>query len=475
MKATASLCLAALLGPFGAARANGPAIPVGAARIDVTPAEPVHLINELGDDESAGVAQRLFARALAIGDDDAAVVLVSFDGIGVPAALAERAAARLKTSRGLERERFSLCATHTHWAPHLTGLLPTIWRGPLPPEQQEHADAYTRALEDGIVAAAERALDAREPCEVRLAEGRADFTANRRLTETGRLTVDDALMFTWNPDAPVDRRLPVLVASSVSEPEKVTAILFTVACHNVAITGREISGFKNRVHGDFAGLATEAVEARHPEAVALCTIGCGGDQRPTPCGGLAVARAHAEALADEVDALLAKDAGKPLRSAVTKAHRAETRLPLEPVPDRATLEKWAGDLASGSRGAVARGFLALALLERLDRGDAAEESIPFGATAWHFGDQCSMLFLDGEVTVDYADLIREKFGDYPRTWVTAYANAIPCYIVSRRQVEAGGYEPGNSMFYYGHLRSFTPEVEDRVMGAVAATFTASGE
>ncbi len=50
--------------------------------------------------------------------------------------------------------------------------------------------------------------------------------------------------------------------------------------------------------------------------------------------------------------------------------------------------------------------------------------------------------------------------------MTAYANDVPCYIVSRRVLREGGYEPDTSMIYYGRPTRLSPLVEDRIVDAV---------
>ncbi len=85
-------------------------IAAGVARVDITPSYPVRLSGYGGRRvESSGVTQRIWEKALviggdgAIGDDSAAggadagpAVLVTVDNLGVPAALVEKVAARLK-------------------------------------------------------------------------------------------------------------------------------------------------------------------------------------------------------------------------------------------------------------------------------------------------------------------------------------------------------------------------------------------
>ena len=60
---------------------------------------------------------------------------------------------------------------------------------------------------------------------------------------------------------------------------------------------------------------------------------------------------------------------------------------------------------------------------------------------WVFGDSLALVFLAGEVVVDYALRIGWE-GDSARLWVVAYSNDVPCYIASKRVLAEGGYEAG---------------------------------
>lgn len=441
--------------------AVGAPMMAGSARIDITPRGPVQLINVKTPEESQAIGQRLYARALAVGAGAEAVVLVSFDGIGVPASLSEKVAGRLREQHGLKRSQVSICATHTHWAPHLTDLLPTIYGGPLPTAQQERIDAYTRRLAKQLEVVALQALKNRSPSRLAWATGRVTFAANRRLEPGGQLLRDTekGLMVTWNPNGPVDHSLPVMTVTDAASGE-LKAVHFTYACHNVALTGSTaISGFTNSIHGDWAGLAQEEIERRHPGSVAICTIGCGGDQRPDFCGGIAVAAKHAHDIADEVDRLLGGDWNEIAGPIETRIDRRE--LPLEKLQTKVELQKFAADRRK-SASIAARAFLARLRLRQPVTTPRAE---PFMSLAWRFGSGPVLVFLSGEVCIDYQLRIKKEFG--PRTWPIAYANATPGYIVSRRMLEGGGYEAGNSQFYYGWLRPLRPEAEDLVMQSVA--------
>ena len=440
----------------------------GAAKVEVTPQGPVHLINVKEPIESTSVSQKLYARALAIGDGADAVVLISFDGIGVPGTLAQDVALRLKKARGIPRERIAICATHTHWAPHLTGLLGNIYGGPLPDEHQRRVDAYTALLADRLETVALKALDARGPSRASRATGRVTFAANRRLEPGGTLLRDETkrLMVTWNPLGPVDHSLPVMAVREAGSG-KLRAIHFTYACHNVALTGTRISGFANSIHGDWAGLAQEELERRHPGCIAICTIGCGGDQRPDFCGGVDVAAAHAREIGDEIDRLLKQPDWHRIAGPI-KARLDRRELPLGPIPSAEELQAFAEDKRLGPS-IVARAFVARHRLIQLQQGGKAPSGVPLMTQSWRFHEGPTLVFLSGEVCIDYQLRIKRKYGD--AVWPIAYANATPCYIVSRRMLENGGYEAGNSMFYYGWLRPLQPAAEEIVMQSVAAVMS----
>jgi hypothetical protein len=449
------------------ASANDP-ISAGAARIDISPTGPVQLINVSDQGESSEIGQQLFARALAIGGDEHLLVLLSFDGIGIPASLAESVAVDLKSVFPfLTRDRIAICATHTHWAPHLKDLLGNIFGGPLPGDRQKRVDEYTEFLRDRLVEVARQAIATREPSLITWTNGgRVTFAANRRMEAGGQLIRDEekGLMITWNPNAPVDHTLPVMAIRDAASGQ-LRALHFSYACHNVAITGATaISKFPNAVHGDWAGLAQEELERRHRDIVAIATIGCGGDQRPDFCGGVDTAMSHAREICDEIDRLIRRGEWQPIQGpAVTKLER--TVLPLAPSPDPENLKSLA-ETEGKNRSQVARSFVALKLLRLLEQGKQPPTGVPFIAQSWQFpAGGPTFIFLSGEVCIDYQLRIKKEYGDH--TWPIAYANATPCYIVSKRMLEKGGYESGKSMFYYGWLRPLKAVAEERVMETVS--------
>src|SRR5436190_8462899 len=138
------ICFSGLLGATGLFSSSLPAgereplRQIGVAKIDITPSYPIRLTGyAVRKTESEGVAQHIWAKALAIGSDrERPAVLITVDNCGVPGSIRDEVAARLKKSRGLRPDRLSICSSHTHFGPWENGFAPNIFGGPIPPNKQ---------------------------------------------------------------------------------------------------------------------------------------------------------------------------------------------------------------------------------------------------------------------------------------------------------------------------------------------------
>lgn len=408
--------------------------PVGVAKIDITPSFPIRLNGYYGRNaEATNAAQHLFAKAIAIGSDkEGAAIIVTIDNCIIPHAFREEVVARLRRKAHLDPARIAICVTHTHCAPCLTGAAPNLFGMDIPPADQAHIDLYTRELVDMVEKVSLAALKNRKPASLAWAVDRAGFAANRR-----------------TPGGPVDDDLPFLI---VTDPNgKLRAILASYACHCTTLGG----DFKEFC-GDWAGYAQEYLERDHPGAITLVAIGCGADANPKPRSTLALAKEHGREFADAVNHSLTHTPF-PLRGPL-ECRIKQFTLPLDTLPTRAEWETLA-------KQTNAIGYHARKNIARLDRGEALETSIPYAVQEWNFGEDLAMVFLAGEVVVDYSLRLKNEF-DPARLWINAYANEVPGYIPSRRILKEGGYEGGGAMVYYDHPTKFAPAIEDMIVGAV---------
>ena len=138
---------------------------VGLAKIDITPEGPIRLSGfSFRQTESIGVREHIYARAMAIRNADGKpAVLITVDSIGIPAAMRNEIANRLASKKKLTNERLAICATHSHTTPMLSGVLATMFGAPVPPDQQQRIDKYTRELTDKLEQVATSALDNMKP------------------------------------------------------------------------------------------------------------------------------------------------------------------------------------------------------------------------------------------------------------------------------------------------------------------------
>ena len=420
----------------GALASDRAAIPVGVAKIDITPEYAVRLSGFGGRrEESEGVTMKIWAKALAFSDEDGPVILITADNLCVPDEITSDIARRLHDKIGLKRERLTITATHTHTAPMLKDVCPTLFGVPIPADHEANIDRYTAEFTDkleGVALAAHRNI---RPAHLSWGNGLVTFAANRR-TQGG----------------PVDHDFPVLAVHDLDG--KLRAAYFSYACHCVTLSD-------NKISGDWAGFAQHRIEELFPGAIALASVGCGADSNPTSGvtgANVEVCAKQGEEIAQEFKRLLANGL-KPINS---KPEPRYTRvdIPFDTPRSRAEWEERA-------KRQDAVGHHARVTLERLDRGEKLPEKMNYPIQTWVFGDELAIVFLPGETVVDYSLRLKREY-DRSRLWVNGYSNDGRCYIPSERILKEGGYEGGDAMIYYDFPQRFAPGLEQKIISAVAA-------
>ncbi|MCI0376018.1 MAG: neutral/alkaline non-lysosomal ceramidase N-terminal domain-containing protein [Gemmataceae bacterium] len=427
----AALCL---VGDRASAQEAG-AYQVGLAKIDITPRHSIRL-NGFGfrRAESEGVTQRIWAKAIAIDDgQNGPALLITVDILGIPGEIRAELGKRLEKKTGLKPSRLALTASHTHTAPMLKDANQTIFSVPIPKEHLDNIDRYTKEFIDKLEEVTLQALKDRQPAKLSWGVGTVGFAKNRR-----------------PQGGPVDHDLPVLVVKTPAG--KVRAVYVNYACHCVTLS-------HNKISGDWAGFAQEAIEDAYPGALALVSIGCGADSNPS--SGVSkdkveVAALQGREIAAEVQRLL-KGFLAPVQGKLTTAEKT-IPLPLAALPDRAGWE-------AKAQGKDAIGHHARVQLEKLDRKEKLPEHVDYFIHTWRFGDSLAMVFLPGEVVVDFSLRLKREL-DRKRLWINAYANDDPCYIPSERVLKEGGYEGGGAMIYYDLPGAFLPGLEIKIIDAV---------
>ena len=411
----------------------------GIATVDITPHESIWLAGYAARTKpSESVRMPIHAKALALRDDAGTLsVVVTVDLVGIRREMIEPIAERAGRELHIARERILFNASHTHSAP-VAGD-PTVYEplmGTYLEAQKAAIARYTEALPNLIYSAIAKAAADLHPATLWFEQGYAGFAVNRR--RVGRRDLP----------GPVDHDVPVLAVKT--DDTHYLAIVFGYACHNTVMDDYT-------VHGDYAGYAQHDLETRFPGATALFVQGGGADANPLPRRRVQDLERYGTILADAVEDTV-KAPMKPVTGPIRAAIET-TPVTFEGPFDRA---RWQAEAASPTKPVALHGQRMLAIL---DRGGSIATSRPYMVQAWQFESGLTLLALAGELTVDYALRFKAQYGP-DTTWIAGYSNDVFGYIPSLRVWKEGGYEGGESFRFSTFPGRLTPDIEDRVTGAV---------
>ncbi len=441
----ATLGVAAVPG-WNHALAQAPTVwKVGIAKAIITPEKAVWLAGYGTKRVPAGKIHDLWMKALAFEDEKGnQAVLITSDFQGVPKSMSDRAFAQMQREFGLQRTQVMFTFSHNHCGPRLGDDLIDYY--PIEAEQVELVEEYTTSMVQKVVALAGEALKNLQPAKLQSGEGKCTFAVNRRNNREAEVP---ALLAKGTPlVGPVDHSVPVL---TVTRPNgNLAAVLFGYACHPTTLNFLQWCG-------DYPGFAQLAIEAKHPDAVAMFVNTCGGDQNPLPRRSVELCQKYGHELAAAVEEVL-KQPLKPVGGGLRTAFET-LELPYLKTVAREDLHPLLQDANA------VRARWAARMLQKLDAGEKFAAAYPYPLHAWSLGRELLMIGQGAETVVDYALRFKKEFGR--GTWVCGYADDMISYIPSRRVWEEGGYEGGANLFEYGRPAfRWQGDIEDRIVAAV---------
>lgn len=429
-----------------AAKTTGP-VEIGVSRIDITPEYPVRLTG-YGDRRKVfdSIEQKLWAKALVLDQrGKQPMVWITLDLVGFPGFFADDLFGRLAQKIGLkDRAQLVVSATHTHNGPE-TGVLLNIFGETLPPHQLADVKLYRDNLLNKLEKLVMEAYRSKAPGKLSWAVDNVAFAMNRRVMENGKWKD-----FGETPNGPVDHDLPVLRATDLQG--KLIALLINYACHGTTLVPEH-----NFIHGDWMGSTQQMLEEKYPGATTMVAIGCAGDANPSPRGAFSHVNQHAVMITAKIDKLLRSDKFTVL-NVIPVAKMKKVELTFTHVPD-------AREFVEQSKLEAAQGLYARNSLEILAQGGFISNTMLYPVQVWSFGNQLAIVFLGGEVVVDYSHRIKREFKK-EKIWVTAYSNDVSIYIASKRLFSEGGYEVDGSMPYYNHPSRLTEDTEEKIMKTI---------
>ncbi|MCC7523393.1 MAG: hypothetical protein IT250_01150, partial [Chitinophagaceae bacterium] len=342
----------------------------------------------------------------------------------------------------IENLQLAICAAHNHSAPSIGNLI-AHYNNPLKEWELAATALYADELRSKLIEVALKAYKNREECSISVAYGEVDFAVNRRLH--------------LNPDGRTDHSLPVMRILNKKGDTK--AVIVNYACHAVT-HGPE----NNYVHGDWVGEAKIQIEQHHPGAIAMVTIGCGADQNSSPRMNTKNPELNFEytfnqgkKIADEVERLINNK--HPWKN-IDNSPKGNLIFRTLSFANKPNIRKLANDASGNGRTAN----YSKLILDRMARNEL-DMDFQYPIQVWNFGNDYSMIFLGGEVVVDYGLILKSILGK-ENVWINGYSNDIQCYIPTRQVLNEGGYEAWGAMIGYERPSSLKPEVEETVLQGV---------
>jgi neutral ceramidase len=214
---------------------------VGAAKVDVTPAQSELPKNYLG------ILDHLYSRAIVIENGNATAALITVDAGGVPDAIWKGVTEQLEKELKIPVVNVMLTATHTHSAPG------------------QQAAGYIQKIVESVRIAKQRLA----PARIGYGTGVSYINVNRNI-------IDPKTRRWWegpNYEGPSDKTVAVIkFETPAGEP---IAVYYNYAMHGVA------AGQLDLVSGDAPGTTSRYIEdSLDDKVIALWSSGAAGDQNP---------------------------------------------------------------------------------------------------------------------------------------------------------------------------------------------------
>ncbi|MBM4027517.1 MAG: hypothetical protein FJ280_19235 [Planctomycetes bacterium] len=402
-------CLSVLIVLVGAScawAASSSGLKAGAARIDITPDQPVTMSGYAARKElSTGVHDPLSARVLAFEAGGKRLVLVSTDLIGFYGGTADHMRQALLREFRLEPGELFLAGIHTHAGPTLT-----IDKENGHPNNLE----YTQKLKGKLLDVVRQAMNAMEPVTLGLGVGHSPMGANRRelrVTTRG----ESSIVLGRDPYGPTDKE--VLVLKVAKADGTLQAVAFDYATHATCLGGRNLT-----ISGDVLGLAEQFVEKiLGSDVIAPAFAGASGNINPwfrgltgfdTTAGWVPEPVLLGTFLGQEV-VHVCRGIGRT--GPADKIDAAFVKLPLPAKPSADAAKK-----------------------------KEAPGTVPFTVTVARLGD-VAFVGLGAEVCTEIGVAIKAG-SPCPHTFVITHCNAAAGYVAPKELHVPGGYEITSSPF-----------------------------
>ena len=433
--------------------ATEPQWEAGVARVNITPEHFMWMSGYGGRTVPAdGKLTDIWVKSLVLRDQAGhEAVWITADLIGIGAQSTREIAAALKEKHGLQRKQIAIATSHTHTGPALSDNLVPLHYLRAPEAEAARIAEYTLRLRTMMVDVVGEAYKTMQPAYLTWGSGQCTVAVNRRNNSEPQVS---QLRLEGKLKGPFDHDVPVLAIRNSNL--QLRTVVFGYACHSTVLSFTKWSG-------DYPGFAQASLEKSNPGTTAMFWAGCGADQNPLPRKTVELAQQYGGRLALAVDSVLQ---GRML------SVEGELRTNYREINGRTDTPKTRTELEQVQlEGNQYEKPYAEYLLDQLGGQQMLPTTYSYPIQTWHLGNVVKVVFLGGEVVVDYA--IKIKQGSKPTSpyrdrsiWVAGYSNDVMAYIPSLRVLKEGGYEGGESNTYYGFPALWHEEFESQILTEV---------
>lgn len=414
-------------------------IPVGSARVDITPPLTIPYLGYVPRQSYfTGAHDPLYVRAVVFGEGAERVLLLSLDAIGFSSHLlgkerdlVRELRARIQTRCGVASDRILISVTHAHSTPETLGIT-HLWDVPA-------AAPWLETLLGQLETAAWLACESASPCTLKVGKGTALGVAYNRRPFCAGLSLEEQIT-----QGKLDIELQVLVCEDESGDAR--HVLINFACHPVIVQVQPL------ISADFPGVAARLVEQNLPgQPNCLFLQGAAGNLNPvgddtrdfrdvTRLGTMVAG----ETL--KVAAHLLGDKSAAMEDITLRVASERVTLPPRAMPPRSECDARLQEALQREQQAVgeeatfeAKNEVRLAreaidLIARFSEPQEAE------AQVLRLGD-LAIVASPGELFVEWGLQIKRE-SPAPHTFVVELANGWVGYLFNPGGFAEGGYEAG---------------------------------
>lgn len=409
---------------------------LGTAKIKITPPDRIFLAGFANRTEPFdGVQEDLFVRCFSLIQGHAELYIVQGDLLWWGCDFIADIRAAIKKRCGIKEKDILFAATHTHSGPQTGNLfLPSLGK---------RDEAYNAFLKTQVLCAIEKSKENIEDVIVKAYEGQSFIGINRRLKAK-----DGAVQMKPNPDGVIDHTVDVVVFESVDN-QKIKAATVVYPCHaNVSSD--------NLVSSDFCGVAMEMLEKEYSDSVFIYMQGFTANIRPNLSKDGNFVRGTSKE-ATEVAYKFYSDIKKALQTSSKLLEPCiGSHLISFPLAFRMSEEECIRNVSTHQNAGGVEGNWSSFLLSHKEAFLARQMEL----MRFDLSKDYAFLATNGEIVIDYAVFVKENARR--KVVCCGYCNGMIGYVATAKQIEAGGYEAADFIYYFALPAGFSAEIEDTI-------------